>query len=80
MTSEGGRRCYELIAPLIEDGARELGAKYSAEQLELVMDFLRSTTALQSRHTERLRALPAPAAERRGRAGPGRNRATRPGT
>ncbi|MFE2185013.1 MarR family winged helix-turn-helix transcriptional regulator [Streptomyces sp. NPDC059455] len=79
VTPEGSRRCYELIAPLIEDGARELGAEYSAEQLELVMDFLRSTTALQTRHTERLRALPAPTAERRGRARSGGNRATGPG-
>ncbi|MBP2065089.1 hypothetical protein [Streptomyces iranensis] len=57
VTPEATRRCYELMAPLIEDGAKELGALYSAEQLELVMDFLRATTALQTRHTERLRAL-----------------------
>ncbi|MDH6214306.1 MarR family winged helix-turn-helix transcriptional regulator [Streptomyces pseudovenezuelae] len=64
VTPEGARRCYELIAPHIEDGVKEVSAKYGVEQLQLVMDFLRTTTTIQTRHTERLRALPAPKSER----------------
>jgi len=61
VTPDGARRCYEIIAPHIEDGARELGGKYSAEQLRLITEFLRTNTTIQTRHTERLRALPRPA-------------------
>lgn len=55
VTPEGARRCYEIIAPHIEEGAKELGAKYSAEELRLITDFLRTNTAIQTRHTELLR-------------------------
>ncbi|MGW3290144.1 MarR family winged helix-turn-helix transcriptional regulator [Streptomyces sp. NPDC001002] len=64
VTPEGARRCYELIAPHIEDSTKEISAKYSVEQLQVVMDFLRTNTTMQTRHTERLRALPAPKSER----------------
>ena len=59
LTSEGTRRCWELIAPHIADGERELGAKYGVDQLRLIIDFLRTSTAVQDRHTQRLRARPA---------------------
>ncbi|MGW1209324.1 MarR family winged helix-turn-helix transcriptional regulator [Streptomyces sp. NPDC002499] len=64
VTPEGARRCYELIAPHIEDSTKEISAKYSVEQLRLVIDFLRANTAIQTRHIERLRAMPAPKSER----------------
>jgi DNA-binding MarR family transcriptional regulator len=60
LTPQGIQRCYELIAPHIADSEEEVGAKYSADQLELVIDFLRTTTAVQDRHTHRLRAVPGP--------------------
>ena len=59
MTEAGTRRCVDQIAPLIEEGGRELAAKYSTEQLLLVIDFLRTSTALQQRHVERLRVRPS---------------------
>jgi len=67
VTPEGAQHCYEIIGPHIEDSAKEIGTKYSAEQLQLITDFLRTNTTIQTRHTERLRSLP----------GPGHARATR---
>jgi DNA-binding MarR family transcriptional regulator len=55
VTDEGTRRCHELIGPLVEEGGREVAAKYTTEQLALVIDYLRTNTALQRRHVERLR-------------------------
>ena len=55
VTAEGARRCYELIAPHIADAGKEIGAKYSVDELRLVTDFLRTGTAIQNRHTQRLR-------------------------
>ena len=69
ITDEGARRCYELISPLVEEGGRQAAAKYTTEQLMLIIDFLRSTTDLQRRHVERLRGqaavTPARSASRR---------------
>lgn len=59
-TAEAARRAYELITPLIDEGARELLARYTPEQLELITDFLRRDTDLHARHVQRLRALPTP--------------------
>jgi DNA-binding MarR family transcriptional regulator len=59
MTEVGASRCLDQIRPLLADGQRELAAKYSTEQLLLVIDFLRTSTALQQRHVERLRAAKA---------------------
>ena len=60
VTPEGVRRCYELLAPLLADCGEEFGARYSIDELRLVMDFLGTATAIQDRHTHRLRTLPAP--------------------
>jgi DNA-binding MarR family transcriptional regulator len=47
-------RAWELIGPLIGDGQRLL-AGYSAEQLDLITDFLTRARGLQEAHTGRLR-------------------------
>jgi DNA-binding MarR family transcriptional regulator len=59
MTEAGARRCLDQIRPLLVEGQQELAEKYSAEQLLLVIDFLRTSTALQQRHVERLRGTTA---------------------
>jgi len=60
ITEGGARRCRELMTPLIEEGGREVAAKYSVEQLALVVDFLRAITDIQRRHVDRLRGQPSP--------------------
>jgi len=60
ITEGGARRCLELMTPLIEEGSREVAAKYSVEQLALVVDFLRAITDIQRRHVDRLRGQPSP--------------------
>ncbi|MFC0543625.1 MarR family transcriptional regulator [Kutzneria chonburiensis] len=59
MTKVGAGRCLDQIRPLLAEGQQELAARYSTEQLLLVIDFLRTSTALQQRHVERLRAAKA---------------------
>lgn len=56
LTDSGTQRCLDLMMPLVEEGGQEVAAKYSTEQLTLVIDFLRTVTALQLRHVERLRS------------------------
>jgi DNA-binding MarR family transcriptional regulator len=51
------QRAGELYGPLVADGQRLL-ARYSAEQLELVADFLTEADALQQEHLRRLRQVP----------------------
>jgi DNA-binding MarR family transcriptional regulator len=63
-TEAAVKRTFELITPLVEDGVREVGAKYTAEQLALVVDFLRTNTEIQRRHVDRLRAQPSPPSTR----------------
>ncbi|MFJ4652165.1 MarR family winged helix-turn-helix transcriptional regulator [Nocardia sp. NPDC088792] len=55
LTDTAEQRIYELIGPLIEEGSATIGAKYDVAQLQLVIDFLRTNTAIQEQHTERLR-------------------------
>ncbi|MFJ9364422.1 MarR family winged helix-turn-helix transcriptional regulator [Nocardia sp. NPDC101769] len=65
ITDDGAQRCFALVGPLISDGERELGAKYDTAQLQLVTDFLRTNTAIQQRHIDRLRGRPTPLSTRR---------------
>jgi DNA-binding MarR family transcriptional regulator len=60
MTPSAVERCYALIAPHLEEGARTVRDRFSAEQLEVVVDFLTTTTRVQAKHVELLRAQPAP--------------------
>ncbi|MFI9383758.1 MarR family winged helix-turn-helix transcriptional regulator [Kutzneria sp. NPDC052558] len=60
ITEDGARRCLDLRMPLIEEGGREVAAKYDAAQLALVIDFLRTVTDIQRRHVDRLRDQPSP--------------------
>ncbi|MFI0259655.1 MarR family winged helix-turn-helix transcriptional regulator [Streptomyces sp. NPDC017056] len=61
-------RASALIEPFLRDSAAEVFARYTAAQLALVADFLDFSRGIQERHTERLRAVPAP--KRGGKAGP----------
>lgn len=65
LTDDGAQRCLDLVGPLISDGERELTAKYDTGQLQLVTDFLCTNTAIQQRHTDRLRSRPTPVSTRR---------------
>lgn len=56
-TPEAARRAYELIDPLVADGARLL-REYDTSEIEFITEFLRRTTDLQQQHTDRLRRLP----------------------
>ncbi|MEV6399163.1 MarR family transcriptional regulator [Streptomyces sp. NPDC051907] len=53
-TPEAVRAVGELFGPLAEDGFRQV-ARYTAEQLELLLDFLRSSRRLQEEHLDRIR-------------------------
>ncbi|WP_330294472.1 MarR family winged helix-turn-helix transcriptional regulator [Streptomyces sp. NBC_00503] len=47
VTPEASGRAYALIAPFIEDSTRQVMGRYSAEQLELVADFLTFSQGVQ---------------------------------
>jgi DNA-binding MarR family transcriptional regulator len=55
-TAQTATRAYALIAPLVDEGHRDVLARYSPEQIDLITDFLDRTRSLTQRHTERLRA------------------------
>jgi len=56
ITPETSRRVYEIIEPHINDTNRRLGARYTAQELELITGFLKLSTEIQRTHVERLRA------------------------
>lgn len=56
ITTQGARRCYELVAPLITEGNDVLASRFDVDQLRLVMRFLGTLTDVQSRHADRLLA------------------------
>ncbi|MEV7728711.1 MarR family transcriptional regulator [Streptomyces sp. NPDC087917] len=81
VTPEAAERVYALIAPFIEDSTRQVGQRYSAEQLELVADFLTFSQGIQQQHVQRLRAMPSPGPTRSGgRQSPGPRRTGTTGT
>jgi DNA-binding MarR family transcriptional regulator len=64
MTEQAVQRCWALIAPHLEEGSKVVRERYDADQLKLVADFLATTTEVQNRHVEQLRAQPTPAKKR----------------
>jgi DNA-binding MarR family transcriptional regulator len=56
-TPEWYERAEPIWAPLASDWATRLGNRFTAEELERVIDFLRTTTELGAEHLERLRAM-----------------------
>jgi DNA-binding MarR family transcriptional regulator len=56
-TESARRRAAELVGPLVAEGNESLLSRYSAEQLDLITEFLVRARALQQSHTERLRRL-----------------------
>lgn len=49
------RAVEEIFGPLAREGFRHV-ARYTTEQLELLLDFLRSSRELQERHLDRIRS------------------------
>lgn len=54
-TEVATQRSWELIGPLVAEGQQQLVTRYSAEQLDLITDFLTRARDLQQTHTQRLR-------------------------
>jgi DNA-binding MarR family transcriptional regulator len=52
-------QCAALMEPYISEGTEVVRGRYSADQLNLVADFLATTTEVQMRHVERLRTARA---------------------
>jgi DNA-binding MarR family transcriptional regulator len=57
VTPEFYSRAEEIWAPLAADWERSLSARFTAEQLERVIEFLRTTNELGRTHMERVRKL-----------------------
>lgn len=66
ITPDAAQRAYGLMAPFLEDAGQRVNDRYSAEQLELVADFLAFTEEIQQQHIRRLRELPSPRPGRTG--------------
>jgi len=56
-TATARERAFELLGPLVDDGRRPLLSRYSAEQLELITEFLTRAAELQREHVARLREV-----------------------
>jgi DNA-binding MarR family transcriptional regulator len=56
-TATARERAFALIGPLVDAGRRTLLSRYSAEQLELITEFLTRAAELQLEHVERLRGM-----------------------
>jgi DNA-binding MarR family transcriptional regulator len=50
-------RADKIWGPVASDWASRLGGRFTAEELERVIDFLRTTTELSGEHLERLRKM-----------------------
>ncbi len=48
-------RAEEIWGPIASDWERELGARFSADQLTTIADFLEQAGELAARHSERIR-------------------------
>ena len=59
VTPEAARRAFGLLGPFLDDAGGRVRARYTADQLELVIDYLTFTRDVQQEHVERLRKTPA---------------------
>ena len=57
ITPNGRARCFELISPLVRDGAAMLSDHFDDDELHVVARFLIETTELQRTHVARLKEL-----------------------
>ncbi|MDH2390845.1 MarR family transcriptional regulator [Streptomyces sp. HNM0663] len=53
-TDKAVKAAEEIFGPLAQDGFRQV-ARYSLDELALLLDFFRTSRELQERHTERIR-------------------------
>jgi DNA-binding MarR family transcriptional regulator len=51
------RRADKIWGPMRRDWGSELGARFTADQLEQALEFLRATNELSARHLERVKKL-----------------------
>lgn len=66
VTPAAAARAFGLIGPFLDDASRRVHERFSAEQLETVIDFLTYNREIQEEHVERLRKLAAPRPPRSG--------------
>jgi DNA-binding MarR family transcriptional regulator len=64
-TPQVAAKAYEIFGPLVEDGNREI-AHYTREELELLVDFVRRSRAIQERQLANVRGLPSADHQRKG--------------
>jgi DNA-binding MarR family transcriptional regulator len=57
VTPEWYRRAGKIWGPLAADWGSQLSKRFTAEQLEQAIEFLRATNELSERHLERIRKL-----------------------
>ena len=55
VTPEFYERAEDIWGPIASDWERQLGARFSAEQLATIADFLEQAAELAARHAERIR-------------------------
>ncbi len=58
-TDEARRRALEMVMPLVDDSVTEVIRHFTDAELDVVERFATRATALQERHTGRLREFPA---------------------
>ena len=58
-TGAARRRAWEMVGPLIEESADAVTRDFTDAELDVVEKFITRATALQERHTARLRESPA---------------------
>lgn len=76
---EAAQRACDLMTPFLDDAIRQVNDRYTADQLELVTDFLTFSQEIQQQHILRLRELPSPRPGRTGgKQAPGPRGAARP--
>ncbi|MFI7004231.1 MarR family transcriptional regulator [Nocardia sp. NPDC050175] len=57
ITPAAAAKAWEIYGPIAEEGAADV-ARYTADELGIVLDFLRRSRELQERHRGRIAALP----------------------
>jgi DNA-binding MarR family transcriptional regulator len=65
ITPQASKRAFGLIAPFLADSAQVL-ARFTSEQLELVIDFMTASRETQEIHIQRLREMSATSPKRPG--------------
>ncbi|WP_405166884.1 MarR family transcriptional regulator [Nocardia sp. NBC_01499] len=57
ITQEAAAKAWRIYGPIAEEGTTDV-ARYTADELRTILDFLRRSRELQERHHDRITALP----------------------